>query len=98
MTLAMSDEAINRASQMWDDGYHGNEIARHLGVTEKWFQCFRKKNREIFPVRDSYHHKQLIPANLIHGGRSDVMIWKTENGAVVTLPRVSIIQCPRVAA
>lgn len=94
----IDDEAISRASQMWDDGYHGVEIARHLGVTEKWFQRFRKRNRELFPVRDSYHHKQLIPANLVNGARPDVMVWQTKSGAVVTLPKISFIECPRVAA
>ncbi len=95
--IIISDESASLASKMWDSGYKAGEIARHIGVNPKWFEEYRVKNRDIFPVRTGFHSKQLVPVvRRERKERPGVMAWQTESGAVVSLPKVTGIHCPRV--
>lgn len=98
--IIISHQATVRASKMWERGAFAYEIARDLGVNTKWFEEFRRKNRDLFPLRIGGNDNRIFTVERQHHSepRPDTMLWKTEAGAVVTLPKVSFIECPRVRA
>ena len=91
------------AAGLWARGSSIQHIAEQLGVTYYRVSREAQLDPNLFPSRGSTSNKfgykvGEIEADAIRWARSipaNCMRWTTESGAVVTLPRISLISCPR---
>lgn len=107
----MTDDQISTAAEQWANGVHMIEIGHYLGLS-RW-QTLRMMEiyRHMFPKRlvrrgkygperernrDRRRTLDFTPKPKHYS--PDQMAWTTEAGAVVTLPRISLISCPRSVA
>src|SRR5690606_17714494 len=103
---AMIDRArLLEASAMWKSGALAREVAAHLGVKIEALGMMCTRNRGLFPHRAKHRAGRkgnrvrtpqptaeiAAPAENVTGR----MQWITEDGVSVTLPRISLIECPR---
>lgn len=98
----MNAAQLQSASKMWKEGMLASAIARQLGVKVKAVLRVSQRKRAMFPIRQhaqsigrrnaSANPRPLPAAPFVHHDR---VRWINENGSVVTLPRVSMISCPR---
>jgi hypothetical protein len=96
----VTEDQIYTASKLWRQGLLISDLAAQIRVTEYAFKACMAKNRDMFPRR--HHQKGRIyilgaddEAPKIRREHKDRMRWTTESGAIVTLPRISLISCPR---
>lgn len=100
----MTDEQMSIASRMWMDGHLAKKIAKVIGVTDKHLYDVASRRRNLFPHRQRAvgDGRRFIvaamPANIDRPVQENCMRWVTEQGATVTLPKISFIECPRAAA
>jgi hypothetical protein len=104
----MTEDQISAAAEQWANGTQIIDIAHYLGVSrwqtlrmmERYRHMFPKRftrNGKYGPVRERNRDRRRTldyvpkPKNL----GPDQMAWTTESGAIVTLPRISLISCPR---
>lgn len=100
----MNAQQLRTASMMWRAGDRGNVIAKAVGVKVSRLFEVASRYRHMFPKRlravgERAHF--IAPPSLdgiANAIPADRMRWITEDGASVTLPRVSGIECPRTGA
>lgn len=94
----MHKQQIEEASKMWRSGEEGSVIAKHFGITASTIFDIASKYRHMFPNRNRTNRATYVVDSSSFGDVPDnCMTWITEGGALVTLPRVSMAICPRVA-
>jgi hypothetical protein len=104
----MTDEQISTAAEQWANGVHMIEIGHYLGLSRWQTLRMMERYRHMFPKRvirtgkygprrersrDRRRKLDFIPKPKNLG--PDQMEWVTVSGAAVTLPRISLISCPR---
>ena len=98
----MRQEQLRAASRMWKSGESGKVIAKTVGIKVNHLFDLASRYRHMFPKRNRTVGERpllVMPPELdkaadeLPAGR---MRWVTEEGAFVTLPKISFIQCPRV--
>lgn len=94
----MTEDQIIEASRLWKAGYLVDDIARQFLVEPQRIYRLAHTDRDLFP----YRSRERIPKRWrwpsmtsLDPVPSDRMRWTTESGAIVTLPRISLISCPR---
>lgn len=97
-------EKYEHAKRLWSEGAKILEIAAAIGITRYRLIKTTADNRKDFPRRGERRSKYgdntkvFIHQPVPKAKRANVMEWVTQCGAVVTLPRISLIECPRVRA
>jgi GcrA cell cycle regulator len=88
------------AHKMWLGGHPVKDIAEALGIKDRRVFDLAAKRRDLFPHRAGgpRYSRRFIVEAMPADARADCMRWVTEQGATVTLPKISFIQCPRAAA
>jgi len=107
-TKLITDEVIQQASEMWLAGASIEQISLKLGIEKRRIAeiarnnedgrfpyRWRGKNGFLFGPKPEEKRADVRPIPVL---RDDCMRWITTGGAVVTLPKISLIQCPRAAA
>lgn len=98
----MNAEQYRTATRLWRQGEKVKQIAAAAGVSARRLTCYIAAKPHLFPERKMpmggrprilIQPPAIVPAARV--SRPDVMEWITETGACVTLPRVSLISCPR---
>lgn len=99
----MTQEQLELASTMWFDGAGTRAIGKLVGLTEGAMSKMAVRHRDMFPKRTIrrgnrwYLDHRDVPALGVPQDREGTMRWKTEAGVSVTLPKISLIECPRRA-
>lgn len=105
--METTDEMVEAASAMWMEGKSREAIARHLSIDKRRIMKFAEEDESgKFPPRVQTRTGFIFAAP--RNPKSEIsdqmpemkegrMRWKTEAGAIVTLPKISLIQCPRHA-
>lgn len=96
----MTEDQLAAASEMWIDGRGTKAIAAMFGLTNTALTRVAAANRSLFPKRTILRGGRWFAAT--YDGctapkreRRDTMLWCTKSGAMVTLPKISSITCPR---
>lgn len=101
----MTPEQLTKASELWMDGASVRDIATITGSSEWKILRLAKGQRKLFPKRvirrgnrwfTDYRDIPVIEV-VDPRARKGTMPWITENNVRVTLPKISLIQCPRHA-
>lgn len=83
----MTSEQLREAADLWRMGMSAPAIAATLGIPETILWNKIRHNRHLFPYKGSGCHAK--PTRWIERDRT--IVWITETGARVTLPKVSIL-------
>lgn len=96
----MNAEQRRLASKMWKDGELVTVIAKEFGVKVNRIYQIADRHRYQFPHRQftTRRREKDIPPPPAPVTKTDRMQWLTEDGAFVTLPKISFIECPRITA
>lgn len=102
----MKASDLKIASRMWRDGLCASKISKALGVKVSRIYYVAERNRSMFPPRqrlkpDKDRARRVVdhspePA-VTAPTRSGTIRWTTNDGAVVTLPDVWSVKCPRIS-
>lgn len=86
----MTEDQINTVASMWRDNIKVQVIADALGVSYYSVRRIIQSNRERFPYRNILR----LSGRSVHlaSVQEDRVKWRTEAGALVTLPRVRILE------
>lgn len=87
----MTEQQLQEASRLWKEGMSLSNIIAIVGTTTGSIKHHTRSNRILFPEREN---PWLRVRRSKSAYRNDVntMTWVTFAGAVVTLPKVSILE------
>lgn len=80
----MNTELMKEASRLWKAGAKVSMIAAMLGVSEHHLRWRMERRRDLFPLRAKMTKTKWVE-------RNGKLIWVTDAGVPVSLPRVSIL-------
>jgi hypothetical protein len=96
----MNAQQVITMRRLWAANLTMKAMATEMHVKLRRVQRYIELNHHLFPARKGTKPRTAYVKQAVAEVRvlpSDRMRWITEQGASVTLPRVSFISCPRSA-